>query len=370
MAGLVLGAFPIAIWALEQYRDVARRMGFWYEIRLEYQRSSHELKFHRLSFLRNLKQLLLPLATDDAHLERLLADPGGPAWKDPAIAAALTARLQESHVLYLEILSEMERVMQELNRDLALDNEGVQKKVKGEKVRGSRPRRHDYRRAVPGCVSITPLQDAHRPNVKPLAKFGQSFDKKNRDYQLFRIKFSNGEHARRRLFDEFQTYNDRLEKLMATSDTLSKLESSRQVGKTTFPASSVNAAICKFWNHADRLYKAILCAWNCGCHEQHSAQLVLQHRTTPEKDFRLCLSSSSSTPWPVCPVRVKMLDRPSSKGFLPLSKETKPGKSVSISTPQHRAKVPARPALAPMNGRRKAGPLNLVVPCHMGLVGQ
>ncbi len=140
VAGLVLGAFPIAVWALEQYREVARRMGFWYEIRLAYQRSSSELKFHRVSFIRNLKQLLLPLVADDIELRRLISDPGGPAWKDPAIAAALEARLQDSYDLYLETLGEMERVMRELNHELAVDNQGVQARVKGDKVRSRNPK--------------------------------------------------------------------------------------------------------------------------------------------------------------------------------------------------------------------------------------
>jgi hypothetical protein len=68
VAGLVLGAFPIAIWGLEHYCDVARRMGFWYEIRSNYQRTSNELKFHYLSFERNLEQLLYPLVADEGQL--------------------------------------------------------------------------------------------------------------------------------------------------------------------------------------------------------------------------------------------------------------------------------------------------------------
>lgn len=149
VAGLVLGAFPLAILALEQYRDVARRMGFWYEIRLEYQRSSSELKFHRLSFLRNLKQLLMPLVADDAQLQRLIADPGGAAWKDSAIDQALKTRLQDSYGLYLEILDEMQRAMRELKDDLAVDNSGVQVKMTEQKVgsspatiKANRPRAH------------------------------------------------------------------------------------------------------------------------------------------------------------------------------------------------------------------------------------
>lgn len=134
VAGLVLGAFPIAIWGLERYRDVARCMGFWYEIRSEYQRSSNELKFHRLSFERNLEQLLFPLVANDGQLQDLIAKPAGPGWNDPAIQLVLEKRPQNCYHLYMEILVEMQETMQKLNTELSVDNIHFQPHVRNEKV--------------------------------------------------------------------------------------------------------------------------------------------------------------------------------------------------------------------------------------------
>lgn len=50
VAGIVLGAFPLAIEALDRYREVAKRCGYWYKIRLEYQKSSDSLTYYRLIY--------------------------------------------------------------------------------------------------------------------------------------------------------------------------------------------------------------------------------------------------------------------------------------------------------------------------------
>ncbi|RYP44263.1 hypothetical protein DL768_009267 [Monosporascus sp. mg162] len=289
IAGVVLAAFPIAICGLEKYREVARRFGFWHEIRLEYQKTSNELKFHKLSFVRNLKQLLLPLVVDDVDVQKLISNPGGKAWKDDAVAKALEGRLQESHGLYLEIIGDMERVMGELNKELAVDVEGVQKEFKAQKG----------------------VKDAQSANVSTMAKLRPSFSKVSREYQIYRLKFSMGETTRTGLFKELQTYNDRLEKLVTTSDIVSNLQTTRQATQAT-TASVIDAAICKFWNHADGLYRALLGSWTCICREDHSAHLLLQHRKPPDKHFRLVLSSNSprNVPdkgaWSTCRIRAEV----------------------------------------------------------------
>jgi hypothetical protein len=134
VAGIVLGAFPIALEALEKYREMAKVWGFWWEIRYPYQKCKCELKFHHLSLNRNLKQLLLPLVAEDEQIQRLLADPGGEEWQQQSIAKQLEDRLQESHDLYLEIIQQLRRTMDEIKKDLAIDKAGFQEKVSRSKV--------------------------------------------------------------------------------------------------------------------------------------------------------------------------------------------------------------------------------------------
>ncbi|KAK6851946.1 hypothetical protein PG995_012071 [Apiospora arundinis] len=345
LAGLVLGAFPIALWGLEQYRDVAKQMGFWFQIRSEYQRSAEELAYHRLSFESNLKLLLLPVVDDDDLLEDMMSEPGGPAWKNAAIQKALEKRLQKSYTLYLAILADMERVMKDLSKELATENEHVQAKVGGS---------HDHEHNT----SKESLQSSKAGRGRA-AKFRQPFAQSNRDFQVFRAKFTFGEEKRKELFREFKEYNERLEKLTSTSDAISQAQANRQAANSA--ASAVNTALLKFWNHADRLYRIMVEAWNC-THDQHCAQLVLQHRTTAEKEFRLGLSSVNpespgSNSWATCAVRVKMLDRPEPQSMF-IQATGKPPSGANGSThlfsPSHKTKAPTKGALAPAIRTKKA----------------
>lgn len=129
IAGLVLGAFPLAISALEKYRDMATRLGLFFKIRLEYKKVLDNLEIHQLTFTRHLRQLLLPLIVDDDKIGALLADPGGPSWKEKAVAELLERRLQDSFPLYMNCILGLQRVMDDINHELALDSEAVQDKV-------------------------------------------------------------------------------------------------------------------------------------------------------------------------------------------------------------------------------------------------
>lgn len=129
VAGVVLGAFPLAIAALEQRRDLARRLGLWQTIRPEYFTCKTDLGFHRATLTSNLRQLLLPLVVDDATVSKLLANPGGEGWKDEAIDRLLRERLDEKYELYFEYIKGMERVMEEVKEELAADSDTVQKKL-------------------------------------------------------------------------------------------------------------------------------------------------------------------------------------------------------------------------------------------------
>ena len=129
VAGVVLGAFPLAIAALEQRRELSRRLGLWQTIRPEYLTCKTDLGFHRATITSHLRQLLLPLAVDDTTISRLLADPGGEGWKDPSVDGLLKERLGEKYELYFEYMKGLERVMEKVEEELAADSDAVQKKL-------------------------------------------------------------------------------------------------------------------------------------------------------------------------------------------------------------------------------------------------
>lgn len=129
IAGLVLGAFPMALMALEKYRAISQALEFWWEIRLEYQKCTQEVKFHKLCFITNLRQLVLPLVADQLLIDQLLDDPGGVTWQESSIAEQLKDRLRDSYDLYLDLIQQLKTTMDELNKVLGTDKASFQQKL-------------------------------------------------------------------------------------------------------------------------------------------------------------------------------------------------------------------------------------------------
>lgn len=209
----------------------------------------------------------------------------------------------------------------------------------------------------------TNLSQDHGTSSQPetTSSFRKSLSRSSREYQLFRVKFSLGESTRTRLFSELQTYNDRLEKLTLTSDAISELKASNQSSSSKLATSAMNAALCKFWNHADRLYKALLGAWGCTCYDQHCAELILQHRQPSETDFLIHFCSGrqgengvDKSSWSRCCVRLHIHEQTQTKplNLLPPKESTSIVKKA-LSTPQHRVQQPKTPALATQKNKKK-----------------
>lgn len=129
VTGVLLGVFPLVIAGLEKYSEMAKRLGLWHQIRREHCKCLRDLGFHRTVLLSHLRQLLFPLVVDDAHVKRLLADPGGEGWKEDWIDGSLRERLGESYELYFEYISGMLGVLEDLRYELALESDTVQDKL-------------------------------------------------------------------------------------------------------------------------------------------------------------------------------------------------------------------------------------------------
>lgn len=122
VAGLVLGAFPIALEVLDRYKEVAKRFRFWYKIAAEHKKCDSQIKYQRLVYIHNLKSLLLPLAgLDDVRIDELINDPGGTAWADAEVTRVLRRRLADSYELYLQFMDDFKESLDAMNRELAFD---------------------------------------------------------------------------------------------------------------------------------------------------------------------------------------------------------------------------------------------------------
>lgn len=127
IAGIVLGAFPIAINALEAYHDIAERVGLFLTIKNEYTNWKRDLNFYKLSFKVTMEQVLLPLVADEDMIAELLIAPGGDRWQDISIAELFEKRLEGSYELYMQYIQSMRRVLDDINRELLIDSEWAEK---------------------------------------------------------------------------------------------------------------------------------------------------------------------------------------------------------------------------------------------------
>lgn len=105
---------------------------------------------------------------------------------------------------------------------------------------------------------------------------------------------------RKRLFAELQGYNDKLEKLLDSSDEDTQAMQKRTVrGNLT----AIDSAICSFWVQARNLFRALALAFKCRC-QQHDAKLLLQHRTGKAPDFEVIFTELVSSRWKIHKTRI------------------------------------------------------------------
>ncbi|KAF2009486.1 hypothetical protein BU24DRAFT_467859 [Aaosphaeria arxii CBS 175.79] len=250
LAGLVLGAFPLLIYALESYREGAELLNDWWRIQATYKKCKHDLGYHHTIFEGNIERLLLPLVVDDDELKALMDNPAGEAWEDEELEKRLKQRLPKSYELFLDIMGNINKLIESLKKELGVNDSKFLAKVDKGKVKAGVTRRDR--------LSIS-----------------------NIEFEAKRIRFSLKKSSRERLFDKLQDANDRLRNLLDSSDHIS--EARRKTG-TIKPNSAVNRKINDFWRHAVRLHHALIKSWQCSC-MSHVANLQLQHRTSEKVEF-------------------------------------------------------------------------------------
>jgi hypothetical protein len=129
IAGLVLGAFPLLIFALESYREGAEVVGDWWKIERAYKKCKQDLKYHQLLFEGNIERFLLPLVVDDDELKQLMENPAGTAWEDPELEKRLQERLPKAYDTFLGVMIDINNLMEKFKKALGVDNEKFRTRV-------------------------------------------------------------------------------------------------------------------------------------------------------------------------------------------------------------------------------------------------
>lgn len=264
IAGLALGAIPVALELLKQYEEAATRVNLWREIQVEYIKCKRELELQAHLLRMNLRRLLLPLnGLDNTVIERLLADPRSDTWKDPSIEGQLEQRLQGMYRSYLGLMESFTQTMAQLKDTLAIDSDQVQSQIGGQK--------------------------------KSLK--ARMFDLDWWRYQMYKLKFTNGAKKRQTLLEKLDLCNTRLEKLLETSDEDSRLSAKRE-------SAFVDERLCSFWLQATRMYPVLASRWDCACQASHMVNIPLEHSGQEATDLHLIWSNTQEDSLHSCQVRV------------------------------------------------------------------
>jgi hypothetical protein len=123
IAGVVLGALPLVISALEHYvAGVNTAKRFW-RYKSELRSLILQINTQGGIFLNTLEQLLGGVVRIE-NMDSFLSNPGGDAWQDASVDLRLRERLRGTYKVYLDNVSGMKISMERIMRKLALDAEG------------------------------------------------------------------------------------------------------------------------------------------------------------------------------------------------------------------------------------------------------
>lgn len=157
---------------------------------------------------------------------------------------------------------------------------------------------------------------------------------------MARIKFSNGESVRSKLFAELQAYNDKLDKLLDSSGRVSALEERKA---SRHQERAIDSAICSFWVQATKLFKALAATWKCHCTE-HRTILPLQHRATKSVDFELLFLKSLPTYWEMTIAKISKVGNAVGEPTFATG-TLKVVETLPLRQPNHRSNRPTKSAM-------------------------
>ena len=118
IAGVILGAIPIAIEIYDVYRVRSDSIFKYAEVMRKFVRTLHTAH----SRLRNCLEKLLHGRVDENTFSELLENPKTNLWNDPALEVNLRELLQQSYFGYVETLIEIRDSLRKLEILVGLDD--------------------------------------------------------------------------------------------------------------------------------------------------------------------------------------------------------------------------------------------------------
>lgn len=124
VAGLVLGALPLIISAIEHYDASLDRAKAFHRYEEELENAMSELWLEH-SYYEMTLQLLLKDVVSGSELQGMFAETGSPLWKSKDLAEELELKLGSGYKGYLYLVKKIEQQMKSLSQALNIDRHPV-----------------------------------------------------------------------------------------------------------------------------------------------------------------------------------------------------------------------------------------------------
>jgi hypothetical protein len=120
LAGLILGAIPLVIAALENYEEGLGKVKAFWKWEDQLSDAIRKLWYHYTSYELTIRVLLSSI-TSDAELEDMLSNTDSTLWGDPELDTRLQEKLSTAYRPYLFTVTDIEQAIEEIAGSLNLD---------------------------------------------------------------------------------------------------------------------------------------------------------------------------------------------------------------------------------------------------------
>src|ERR1700743_3522710 len=110
ITGLVLGAIPLVISALEHYEDIIGPAKAFVKFQGELDRAIRELRNQHTLFEQSIEVLLRPITTDQ-ELSEMIDNTQSKLWQDVTIEEELRSHLGKAYPSYMRTVNDIQKIM-------------------------------------------------------------------------------------------------------------------------------------------------------------------------------------------------------------------------------------------------------------------
>ncbi|KAI1877379.1 hypothetical protein JX265_003387 [Neoarthrinium moseri] len=270
IAGVVLGAIPLAISALEHYESTLDRLKAFkhYGDRLEVART--ELLMERTWYEMSLRIVLTDVVSVSV-LEEMMASPASPHWQSPNLKADLITKLGAAYSIYMVLVQKIEQQTKQLEEALKLDQQ----------------------------KSVFQIRS--------------------------RVKYTLKRSTVKLLLAGLADCNQRLERFIGQVERVNQSDSSLSIKKLK---PTMEVSLREIQEHAEQLHRVLSRAWVRCAHRAHSTNLLLEHRMLRHRKarqrklrrdqdettkFTVCFDDPQVGTWRAAQVKVLAKPQPSSQ---------------------------------------------------------